>query len=181
LNHQRVFLIVGPSGSGKTTLVQKLKALGIPEIVSLTTREPRPGEVDGVAYFFVDRARFDALRDAGELIEWVEYNGNFYATTRAAALLALAHGNGRAVVVVDGHGARQYRDALPGVCEAVFLYPPRPDEIRRRLVARGDKPEVVEARLSLVGKEMIFAVEAEHTVPPGTEAETLARVLAIMG
>lgn len=176
----RLFLIVGPSGSGKTTLVAKLKALGIPEIVSLTTRDPRPGEVDGVTYRYVDRPTFEALRDGGEMIESVEYNGNLYGTTRASALLALAQGHGRAAVIVESHGARQYRAALPGVCEIVFLYPPSEAETRRRLEARGDKPEVVEARLALVAKEMIYAVEADHAIPPGTEAETLERTLAVI-
>lgn len=174
---QKIFLIVGPSGSGKSTLVSKLKGAGMVEAVSVTTRRMRPGEVDGEHYYFVDRPRFEELRAAGELIESVEYNGNAYGMTKAAVGLALARGAGKCVVIVEGHGARQFRAAFPGICETVFLLPPPADEIRRRLEARGDAPVLVEQRLASVAREMIFAVEADREVPAGTPEETFERVI----
>lgn len=177
---QRLFLIVGPSGSGKSTLVSKLKDLGMVESVSVTSRRPRPGEVEGVHYFFVERSRFEELRDAGEMVECVEYNGNLYGSTKASVREALSRGGGKCVVVVEGHGARQYRDAFPGMCETIFLMPPPLADLRRRLEGRGDSAEVVDVRMRSVSKEMIFAVEAEHPIEPGTPEEVLARVLAVI-
>jgi guanylate kinase len=176
----RLFLVVGPSGTGKTTLVAKLKMHGIPEVVSLTTRKPRPGEVPGVTYHYVERSAFEALREAGEMVEWVEYNGNLYGSTRAEVAECLERGRGCATVIVEGHGAQQFRRAFPGVCETIFLMPPNESELRRRLASRGDSPTAVEERLRLVAKEMIYAVEADHTIQPGTPDEVLRRVIGVV-
>ncbi|MEN9785669.1 MAG: hypothetical protein RLZZ299_933 [Pseudomonadota bacterium] len=143
-----LFVVSGASGTGKTTLLQELFARvpGLAFSVSVTTRAPRPGEVDGVHYRFVDRPTFETLRDSGALLEHAEVYGTGYGTPRAPVDAALREG--RSIVLdIDVQGAAQVRRSHPAAV-SIFILPPRLEVIRARLEARGtDAPEVIARRV----------------------------------
>ncbi len=143
-----LFVVSGASGTGKTTLLHELFARvpGLAFSVSVTTRPPRPGEVDGVHYRFVDRTTFEALRDSGALLEHAEVYGTGYGTPRAPVEAALR--DGRSIVLdIDVQGAAQVRHSHPSAV-SIFILPPRLAVIRERLEARGtDAPEVIARRV----------------------------------
>lgn len=134
-----VFVITAPSGTGKTTLLQRLMAAD-PRLqfsISFTTRPPRPTEIPGKDYFFVSPQEFQRLQDAGALVEWVEQFGFFYGTSRAWVEQTLAGGDVDLVFDVDSRGARAIKDAFPQGT-LIFILPPSPEELERRLQRRGN-------------------------------------------
>jgi len=144
----RLIVLTGPSGVGKSSVVNRLRA-ELPELVfsvSATTRPPRPAEVDGVDYRFVGDAGFDALIDAGALLEWAEIHGGLQrsGTPREPVEDALAAGC-PVLVEVDLQGARAIKAAIPDAV-TVFLEPPSFDELARRLRGRGTESEADVAR-----------------------------------
>ena len=129
-------MLAGPSGVGKGTVVRHLLA-GDPNLwlsVSAATRPMRPGEVDGVDYFFMDRAGFERLRDAGGFLEWFEVYGDLKGTPRAAVEEHLAAGSD-VLLEIDVQGALAVRERFPEAV-LVFLRPPSREEQRRRLEGR---------------------------------------------
>jgi guanylate kinase len=135
----KLFVISAPSGAGKTSLVRALMHddPAIAHSVSYTTRAPRPGEVDGRDYCFVDRERFDRMAAAGEFLEHATVFDNRYGTSRAQVEGFLAAG--RSVILeIDWQGARQVRAAMPG-CVSVFILPPSMLELERRLRERAER------------------------------------------
>lgn len=155
----------GPSGVGKGTVVAELSRLR-PDLwlsVSTTTRAPRPGEREGVDYYFVDPRRFSELAESGALLEWAQYAGARYGTNREPVERALAAG--RSVVLeIDLEGARQVRRSYPGAL-FVFVAPPSLDELRRRLRGRGtESPEEIRRRIEIAGRELAAARDFEHVV-----------------
>lgn len=164
-----LILIIGPSGSGKTTLVCRLLAehKHIQEVASYTTREPRPGEAVGADYHFVSREEFQNLLLAGKMAEWVEYNGNFYGASRQHLSQTLL--KGPAVIICDGHGATQFKEAYEGQVVDFFLAPPHdPKVLEERLKGRGDSEEVIARRMASLSNELWYMGEAEHIIYPGT-------------
>jgi guanylate kinase len=161
----RVFVITGPSGVGKGTLIRSLLERH-PEVglsVSATTRDPRPGERDGVDYHFLDPAEFDRLAAGGEFVEHAEYAGHRYGTLRSE-LDARAAAGTPVVLEIDVQGARQVRATLPGAVQ-VFIAPPSFGELRARLVGRGtDDPEKVDERLALARTELEAQPEFGHVI-----------------
>ena len=160
----RLVVLAGPTAVGKGTVAAYIRAHH-PEVwisVSVTTRTPRPGEVEGVHYRFVDDAAFDAMVAQDELLEWaVVHSRARYGTPRQPVLAALATGR-PALLEIDLQGARQVRSSMP---EAffVFLAPPSWDELVRRLIGRGtETQEERERRLTSARHEM--AAEAEFDV-----------------
>jgi guanylate kinase len=147
-NHEPVLLIVSsPSGAGKTTLCHRLLAefSNARFSVSHTTRPPRPGEVPGRDYHFVDTAIFDAMVRDDAFIEWAHVHGNRYGTAHAEIRAAAADGCD-VVFDVDYQGAAQIKRKYPGAV-AVFVLPPSLAELRRRLESRGtETPESLERR-----------------------------------
>lgn len=142
-----LFVVCGPSGVGKTSLVRALVARGpaLTLSVSYTTRAPRPGEQDGVAYHFVSAERFAAMQAAGEFLESARVFDHHYGTAAPAVAHTLA--SGRSVVLeIDWQGARQARDRLPG-CVTVMVLPPSVATLRARLGGRGDDEAVIERRM----------------------------------
>jgi guanylate kinase len=161
----RVFVITGPSGVGKGTLIRALRereprlALSI----SATTRAPRPGERDGVDYFFLSKDEFARRVAAGDFVEHASYAGHCYGTLRSE--LERRAAEGRPVVLeIEVKGARQVREAMPDAVQ-VFIAPPSVDALRTRLVGRGtDDPDEVEARLETARRELEARDEFQHVV-----------------
>jgi guanylate kinase len=131
--------------------------------VSVTTRKPRPGEVDGAHYHFIDRAEFDRMVDAGELLEHAEYAGNCYGTPKVPVEQALNAGL-PALLELELQGARQVRAVMPEA-QLVMLAPPSWDDLVRRLTGRGtEDPAVIERRLEVAKEEMAAEKEFDEVV-----------------
>jgi guanylate kinase len=150
-----LLILSAPSGAGKTTLAHKLRESlgeGCVFSVSYTTRAPRGAERDGVDYHFVDRARFEQMVAAGELLEWAEVHGNLYGTHRSYAEEAQ---RGRvAVFDIDVQGGNQIKARHPEAV-SVFILPPSMVELERRLRERAtDAEEVIRKRLQAARKEI---------------------------
>jgi guanylate kinase len=160
-----VVVISGPSGVGKGSVHAGLHGVltDLEVSVSATTRAPRPGEVDGVAYHFVDDAAFDRLLAADELLEWAEYAGNRYGTPRAP--LDDAVQRGRTVLLeIEVQGALQVRTRLPEALQ-IFLVPPSFEELERRLRDRGTEDDAtMQARLEMARQEMGAQDRFDHVV-----------------
>ncbi|BCJ30563.1 guanylate kinase [Actinocatenispora sera] len=158
-------VLSGPSGVGKGSVYARVRQR-YPDVwlsVSVTTRTPRPGEVDGRHYHFVDRAEFDRMVAAGQLLEWAEYAGHCYGTPRGPVEQRLAAGL-PALLEIDLQGARQVRAAMPGA-RLVFLAPPSWDELVRRLVGRGTEDEqTIQRRLRLAREELAAEPEFDVTI-----------------
>jgi guanylate kinase len=175
----RLVVLAGPSGVGKSSVVHELRAL-YPELwfsVSATTREQRPGEVDGRDYHFVTPAQFDRMVAGGELLEWANIHGGIHrsGTPRAPIEQRLASGQS-ALVEVDLQGARELRATVPEAF-LVFLSPPSWDDLVERLTGRGtEPPDVVERRLR-TAKEEIAAQDEFDTVVVNTNVRDAAREL----
>ena len=150
----RLIIISGPSGAGKSTIV--FKAIeGRDDMcfsTSVTSRQPRPGEVDGREYFFIDRERFLQMIADDELLEYAEYVGNFYGTPRKFVEEKLAAGIS-VFLDIEVQGARQVSEKMPEAIK-IFVIPPSLEELRNRLVKRGtDSPEAIEGRLRRAKEE----------------------------
>ena len=131
-----VFIISAPSGSGKSTLVQRLmdREGNLEFSTSVTTRSPRPGDVDGKSYDFVSQEEFLRMRDGGELLEWAEVFGEFYGTPRKGLDLSRQRGNDL-ILDIDVQGAAQLKKKLPEAV-TVFILPPSRGELEARLRKR---------------------------------------------
>ena len=153
-----IFVVAAPSGTGKTTLCRRILEAdpGLELSVSHTTRPPRKGEVDGVAYHFVDSARFRALVDADAFLEHAEYGGNAYGTSWAA--IEAPRAAGRDVVLeIEVQGAEQVRKRMADAV-LIFLLPPSLAVLEGRLRGRGtDDEEVIQRRMALVDRELAAA------------------------
>jgi guanylate kinase len=158
-------VLSGPSGVGKGTVVTAL-ARQVPHLwvsVSVTTRFPRPGEIDGVNYRFISEAEFDRMIAAGELLEHATYGKHRYGTPRQPVEATLTAGV-PALLEIDLQGARQVKAVLPDVFR-VFLTPPSWDELARRLAARGtESPEIAAARLERARLELAASPEFDAVV-----------------
>ena len=151
----RLFVVSGPSGVGKGTVVRRLLALrpGLEYSVSVTTRRPRPGEVDGQDYRFVDPATFAGLIRDGAFLEWAEVFGHRYGTLAGPIADAVLAGHD-VLLEIDVQGASRVRDRIPDAV-LVFLAPPSENELARRLRSRGTDDEAwVERRLAAARGEM---------------------------
>jgi guanylate kinase len=181
--HSRLTVLAGPTAVGKGTVSAQVRAEH-PDVwlsVSVTTRSPRPGEVDGVHYWFVDDARFDEMVERDELLEWaVVHRAARYGTPRAPVEEALAAGR-KALLEIDIQGARQVRETMPDAF-FVFLAPPSWEELVRRLVGRGTESEEERARrLETAVQELEAEPEFDVTVV-NTDVRTAAEELvSLMG
>jgi len=180
-----LFVVSAPSGGGKSTLHKGLAATG-PDFVysiSCTTRQPRPGEVDGKDYYFLTHEEFERRIAEGDFLEYARVHGNYYGTPRSLVLKSLREGHD-VLVDVDTQGAAMIRaNEHPEIREAladVFLMPPSLDELRRRLLARGtETAEQLEVRLHNAREEMAQWRHYRYTIT-GSIDEVLASFRAIM-
>jgi guanylate kinase len=151
-----LLVLSAPSGAGKTTLAHRFRA-GHPEAVfsvSATTRAPRGAERDGIDYHFVTPARFAELVAADAFAEWAEVHGHRYGTLRATVEEALASRR-VAIFDIDVQGGARIKAAWPDATAAVFVLPPGPEELERRLRGRStDSEEVIRRRLAVAREEI---------------------------
>jgi guanylate kinase len=156
----KLIVLTGPSGVGKGTLMRSLLQRH-PQLyysVSATTRSPRPGEINGKNYYFIDRNKFEQLVAQGEFIEWAEFAGNYYGTPREAVLNQI-HSGKLVVLEIELEGARQIRASFPNAL-SIFILPPSFDELERRIRGRGqDSEEAIARRLSIAKAEIEAADE----------------------
>lgn len=179
----RLYVISGPSGVGKDTVIDHLR-LRLPEFhfaVTATTRERRPGEMDGVHYFFMTEKRFLSDRDEGEYIESAEVYGNWYGVPRSGIRHALHEGR-NAIVKVDVQGAATIRALAPDAI-LIFLMPPSIDDLTRRLYHRKtDGPSVMMRRVQTATHELLAVSEFDYVVFNEEDAvdHTLDQIMAII-
>ncbi len=161
-----MLVLSSPSGAGKTTLSRLLleRDPTIELSVSVTTRKPRPGEVNGRDYHFIDGDRFDAMVARGELLEWAEVFGNRYGTPRAPVARALAAGRD-VLFDIDWQGTQQLRESGRGDLVSVFVLPPSVPDLEKRLRARAqDADDVIRARMAKAASEMGHWGEYDYVV-----------------
>jgi guanylate kinase len=178
----RLVVLAGPTAVGKGTVASQIRRHH-PDVqlsVSATTRPPRPGEVDGEHYFFVDDDEFDRMVEAGELLEWATvHNAYRYGTPRRPVEDAIAAGNS-VLLEIDIQGARSVRRAMPEAT-LVFLLPPTWDELVRRLVGRGtESPAEQQRRLETAKVELSAIEEFDHQVVNHDVAEAAQKVVDLM-
>lgn len=179
----KVTVLAGPTAVGKGTVSQFIRD-HYPQVwlsVSATTRDPRPGEQDGVHYSFVDHDTFDELVDTDQMLEWAVVHGlNRYGTRRDTVQRALAEGK-HVLLEIDLQGARQVKESMPEA-QFVFLAPPTWDELVRRLIGRGTESKAEQQkRLETARLELVAEKEFDAVVVNDTVEDAAARLLAIMG
>jgi guanylate kinase len=177
-----LLVLSSPSGAGKTTLARRLLEIDgeIQISVSVTTRPPRPGEVQGIDYFFVDRAEFARMREAGELLEWAHVFDNFYGTPRKPVEQALAAGRD-VLFDIDWQGCQQLEEKLPQDLVRVFVLPPSGRELEQRLRARAqDPPEVVTRRMAEAAAEISHWAEYEYVLVNADLESSVAGLKSIL-
>ena len=160
-----LFIVAAPSGAGKTTLVKMLleRDGGIRLSVSYTTRAPRPGEVNGREYHFVDVPAFLAMRERGDFLESAEVHGNFYGTSRRWIVEQMEAGQD-ILLEIDWQGAQQVRGLFHG-CIGIFILPPSVEELERRLRGRGqDSDEIIARRVAAAVDEMRHVNEFDYVI-----------------
>jgi guanylate kinase len=161
-----LLVLSSPSGAGKTTLARRLLDADrdIRLSVSVTTRPPRAGEVDGKDYIFIDLAEFERLRDEGELLEWAEVFGNFYGTPRLPVEEALAAGRDT-LFDIDWQGAQQLVEKLPQDLVRVFVLPPSGAVLEARLKARAqDSAQTMARRMREASAEISHWAEYDYVI-----------------
>ena len=160
-----LLVLSGPSGVGKSTVLRKVMA-GREDMafsVSATTRAPRPGEEEGVDYFFVTRERFDEMVADGELLEHAEFVGNYYGTPRSQVEKRLESGI-TVVLDIEVQGASQVKALMPEAL-TVFLAPPSLEALEQRLRGRGtETEEKIRSRLETARRELLLAPTYDYTV-----------------
>ncbi len=175
-----LFIVSAPSGAGKTTLVRGLLERE-PQIglsISHTTRAPRPGEVDGVAYHFISVERFEAMREAGDFLEWAHVHGNFYGTSRRW-LDERLNASHDVLLEIDWQGAQQVRAQFPEAV-SLFVLPPSFEALAQRLTGRGsDAPEVIERRLAAAREEIGHLREFDFVIINNILSQALDEMVAV--
>jgi len=180
-----LFILSAPSGAGKSSLIKALlekyqsKNFAMQVSVSHTTRSPRPGEIDGQHYHFVDKAEFKTLIEQGAFFEWAEVFGNFYGTSRITIEQTLSKGID-VFLDIDWQGARQVKEQLPDAI-GIFILPPSTEVLYERLKGRGqDADDVIDARMQQAVAEMSHYNEADYVLINDDFEQTLSQLNAIV-
>jgi guanylate kinase len=177
-----MLVLSSPSGAGKTTISRALLAddPNLSMSVSVTTRAPRPGEVDGKDYFFIPVTEYDRMVQAGEFLEHAKVFGNFYGTPRAYVHKVLAGGKD-ILFDIDWQGTQKLVENTREDVVTVFILPPSHDELERRLRARAqDSEEVVQGRMARAADEMSHYAEYDYVVLNTDIEKSIAQVRAIL-
>jgi guanylate kinase len=180
MSAQPVFVVTGPSGAGKGTLIQLVlpRFPGLALAVSATTRPQRPGEQDGVHYWFLDRDEFDRRVAAGEFLEWVDYVGHRYGTLNSEIERLAAQGKAP-LLELETDGALRVKARLPG---AVTIFVTAPvDELERRLRERATESSgVIEGRLATARRQLELQDQFDHVVENDDRDRAAAALGAII-
>ncbi len=177
-----LLVLSSPSGAGKTTITRLLLERDpvLSLSVSVTTRAPRPGEIDGRDYIFIEQAQFARMVAAGELLEHATVFGNSYGTPRGPIEAALAAGRD-IVTDIDWQGTQQLSQAMPEDLVKVFVLPPSIEALRDRLQRRAqDSAEIVAARMAKSAEEMSHWPEYDYVIVNRDIDESVAEVAAIV-
>jgi guanylate kinase len=176
----KLVVISGASGVGKGTVLGLMmkKRNDLLFSVSATTRAPRPGEKDGVHYYFVTKERFEEMIAAGEMLEYSAHNANYYGTPRAQAEEKMKVGS--VLLDIEPNGAKQVKEALPEAV-LVFIMPPSMEELEKRLRGRGDTPEdQIAMRLERANWEMEQRHWYDHVVVNDSAERCAEEILKII-
>jgi guanylate kinase len=177
-----MLVLSSPSGAGKTTLSRRLLESdpGVELSISVTTRKQRPGEVDGRDYHFVDAARFEAMAENGELLEWALVFGHRYGTPRAPVESALVQGRD-VLFDIDWQGTQQLREKAGRDLVSIFVLPPSIPDLERRLRTRAqDTDEVIHARMAKAADEMSHWAEYDYVVINTEVEHAFAQIRSIL-
>jgi guanylate kinase len=187
-NHKKIarrglmFVLSSPSGAGKTTLSRMLLGAdaNVELSISVTTRAKRRGETDGRDYHFIDRARFDAMVNNGDLLEWAEVFGHCYGTPRRPVEKALRAGRD-VLFDIDWQGTQQLREKARDDLVSVFILPPSAQELERRLHTRAqDSHDIIGARMAKAADEMSHWPEYDYVIVNTDKDLAFAEVRAIL-
>jgi len=175
-----LFIVSGPSGSGKSSLcgalLQQCENLSLS--ISCTTRDPRPGEVDGREYHFLSKQSFEDQCEAGAFLEWANVHGNLYGTRRIDVEAALDDGSD-ILLEIDWQGASQVAAQIPAA-HRIFILPPSIETLRQRLTSRGQDDEVViNRRVAAAESEMQHAGEAHYQIVNERFDDALKELLSV--
>ena len=177
----RLFIISAPSGAGKGTVIKRLLALR-PELVysvSVTTRLPREGEVEGVSYYFVTRERFNEMIDRRDFLEYAEYVGELYGTPKKPIFDCIEHGID-ILLEIEVQGARQVME-LDRKAVTIFIIPPSKEELERRLRGRmTESEEKLAARLQRACQEFEERIHYNHIVINDDVSRAAEEILTII-
>ena len=180
-----LFIVSAPSGSGKSTLVGRVRSLveGLEFSISYTTRQPRGSETDGREYHFTSREAFRSMIERKEFLEWAEVFGNYYGTATAALDHARVAGKDL-LLDIDVQGALQVTARVPEAV-SVFILPPSPEVLERRLRMRSEaehvtSPEVIERRLAEARKEVTRVHDYKYALVNDVLDEAVAELRAIV-
>jgi|UPI0003B7453C guanylate kinase len=182
-NKVNLIVISGPSGVGKTTIIRNI--LQDTELkdkimfsVSHTTREKREGEVDGQDYFFVSEEEFKRMIEKDEFIEWAKVHGHLYGTSYKN--IELAQKSGKLLILdIDVQGAEKIREKMRDSAIFIFIKPPSIEELKRRLVSRGDTKDI-ELRINNVRKELEYEAKFDLSIVNENLEETVAQLKKII-
>ena len=161
-----MLVISSPSGAGKSTIARNLmerdRQIGMS--VSVTTRQRRQSEIEGVHYHFVSQREFERMRDSDSLLEWAEVHGNFYGTPRDPVELAMSEGRDM-LFDIDWQGAQQLQDKMKADVVSIFILPPTMAELQSRLHRRAeDTEEVIQTRLANSRAEISHWREYDYVI-----------------
>ena len=177
----KLIVISGPSGVGKSTVLKRVmeQTPNLHFSVSATTRPMRPGEVDGLNYFFVSREAFQQMISDGALLEYAEYVGNYYGTPEQPVNDQLAAGYD-VVLEIEVQGGKQIKTVAPD-CISIFLVPPSLEVLEKRLRGRGTETEaVIQERLAAAREEIPHVLDYDYTVVNDTVEQAVIDIQAIL-
>jgi guanylate kinase len=178
-----MLILSSPSGAGKTTLTRMLlqtQELDLTLSISVTTRLQRSSEVNGIHYTFISKKQFEAMREAGDLLEWAEVHGNWYGTPREPVEKVLAQGRD-ILFDIDYQGTRQVKQKTAEDVVTIFILPPSMKELRARLERRAeDPPEAIARRLENARMEILRWTQYDYVLVNGDLQSTFNDLRAIL-
>ena len=176
-----LIVLSGPSGSGKGTIISKLLKMRDDTVlsISMTTRSPREGEVDGVHYFFTNREEFEQMQTLGAFLESAEYNGNYYGTPESTVRNWLAEGK-NVILEIEVQGAEKVMDFRSDLV-SIFITIPSMDELYRRLKGRGtEDEETINKRMAVAKRELQRAFRYDYVVINDEVDQAVERINTII-
>jgi guanylate kinase len=177
-----MLIVSSPSGAGKTTLTRNLleQEENVSLSISVTTRERRASEIDGVHYHFISRRKFELMRDGGELLEWAEVHGNYYGTPREPVERALEEGRD-ILFDIDWQGTQQLYERMRSDVVSVFVLPPTAEELKARLERRAeDSSEIIARRLKNAAEDIPHWGEYDYVLVNRDLHKSFARLRGIL-